>query len=268
MLGVLFTCIQAYEYAACAVRLRQNTYGSAFYMATGFHGFHVMVGTIFLTVCLIRAYQGPLHPAPAFRFRSGGVVLALRRRGVAVPVRGRLCLGRLGRAIPLMSPGRRSGTRKGQPAIGEAALFGLCPRCGARTLFAGSSRLPPRCGSAASTSTRFNVGDGPAAFLTLIVGAMVVGLAIWLQVSAEPPFWVHVMLWVPLTRQWCWLGCAFAKARCWQSNISNKAREAGQQRANDPPRADHPDAPRAGRGRRPWSRSVSGSWAGLRSATR
>jgi uncharacterized protein (DUF983 family) len=45
---------------------------------------------------------------------------------------------------------------------------------------------------------QFNVGDGPAAFLTLIVGAVVAGLAIWLQLSFEPPFWVHALLWIPL----------------------------------------------------------------------
>ena len=43
------------------------------------------------------------------------------------------------------------------------------------------------------------MGDGPAAFLTLLVGGLVVGLALWLELSAAPPFWVHVLLWVPLT---------------------------------------------------------------------
>ncbi len=45
----------------------------------------------------------------------------------------------------------------------------------------------------------FNVGDGPAAFLTLIIGALVLVLAMTLELSLSPPFWVHVLLWVPFT---------------------------------------------------------------------
>jgi cytochrome c oxidase subunit 3 len=54
-LGMFFTALQAYEYSHAAFGFRQNIYGSTFFMATGFHGFHVIVGTIFLIVCLIRA---------------------------------------------------------------------------------------------------------------------------------------------------------------------------------------------------------------------
>ena len=88
---------------------------------------------------------------------------------------------------------------KGQPGTAEAALFGMCPRCHARTLFAGPARFADKCRGCGLDFTRFNVGDGPAAFLTLIIGALITGLAIWLQLAAEPPFWVHVILWVPLT---------------------------------------------------------------------
>jgi uncharacterized protein (DUF983 family) len=45
---------------------------------------------------------------------------------------------------------------------------------------------------------RFNVGDGPAAFLIFIVGGLVVGLAIWVELRFSPPFWVHILLWLPL----------------------------------------------------------------------
>ena len=63
LLGALFSCIQAYEYSVAPFPFAGINYSSAFYMATGFHGFHVLVGTIFLIVCL----QGSLHPATAFR---------------------------------------------------------------------------------------------------------------------------------------------------------------------------------------------------------
>ncbi len=87
---------------------------------------------------------------------------------------------------------------KGQPAFREAALFGLCPRCGERTLFAGWVAFAPRCRACGLDLARFNVGDGPAAFLTLIVGAILVGLAAWLAVAVGPPWWVHMLLWPAL----------------------------------------------------------------------
>jgi cytochrome c oxidase subunit 3 len=69
-LGVLFSSIQAYEYMHAPFGFGGNTYGSAFYMATGFHGFHVIVGTIFLAVCLARAYAGHFTPRQHFGFEA------------------------------------------------------------------------------------------------------------------------------------------------------------------------------------------------------
>ncbi len=70
ILGVLFSCIQAYEYAAAPFGFGGNTYGSAFYMATGFHGAHVIIGTIFLIVCLVRANKGHFTPRQHFGFEA------------------------------------------------------------------------------------------------------------------------------------------------------------------------------------------------------
>jgi cytochrome c oxidase subunit 3 len=69
-LGVLFSCIQAYEYAVAPFTFGGNTYSSAFYMATGFHGFHVLIGTIFLGVCLYRAYLGHFTSRQHFGFEA------------------------------------------------------------------------------------------------------------------------------------------------------------------------------------------------------
>jgi cytochrome c oxidase subunit III len=69
-LGLLFTSIQAYEYAHAPFGFGGNTYGSAFYMATGFHGFHVIIGTIMLIVCLKRAYNGDFTPRQHFGFEA------------------------------------------------------------------------------------------------------------------------------------------------------------------------------------------------------
>jgi cytochrome c oxidase subunit 3 len=67
-LGVSFTCIQAFEYSHAEFHYAGNIYGATFFMATGFHGFHVIIGSIFLTVCLIRAYAGQFSPTQHLGF--------------------------------------------------------------------------------------------------------------------------------------------------------------------------------------------------------
>jgi cytochrome c oxidase subunit 3 len=69
-LGLLFSAIQAYEYAEAPFPFAGLNYGTAFYMATGFHGFHVIVGTIFLAVCLARTYKGHFTPKQHFGFEA------------------------------------------------------------------------------------------------------------------------------------------------------------------------------------------------------
>jgi cytochrome c oxidase subunit 3 len=70
LLGALFTGVQAYEYAHAAFSFGGSIYGATFFMATGFHGFHVIIGTIFLTVCLIRAVRGDFTPEQHFGFEA------------------------------------------------------------------------------------------------------------------------------------------------------------------------------------------------------
>jgi cytochrome c oxidase subunit III len=62
ILGGLFTCVQVFEYAHAAFTYSGHIYGATFFMATGFHGAHVLIGTIFLIVCLIRVYRGHFTP--------------------------------------------------------------------------------------------------------------------------------------------------------------------------------------------------------------
>ena len=113
----------------------------------------------------------------------------------------------------------------GAPTIVQAGMKGLCPRCGEPSLYAGLLRFRDRCGRCGLDFTRFNVGDGPAAFLTLILGALVVGLAIWLQVKVEPPWWVHVLLWVPFMTAATILSLRVAKAMLLWAEFRNAARE-------------------------------------------
>lgn len=115
---------------------------------------------------------------------------------------------------------------KGQPGTAAAALFGCCPRCHSKTLFAGWAKFADRCRVCGLDFTAFNVGDGPAAFLTLVIGAVITGLAIWLELAAAPPFWVHVILWVPLTAAAVVGGLRATKAWLLQAEYRRKASEA------------------------------------------
>jgi cytochrome c oxidase subunit 3 len=70
ILGISFTAVQAYEYSHAAFNFAGGIYGSTFFMATGFHGFHVIVGTIFLIICLFRAMRGHFTPERHFGFEA------------------------------------------------------------------------------------------------------------------------------------------------------------------------------------------------------
>lgn len=115
---------------------------------------------------------------------------------------------------------------EGQPGLVPAALFGLCPRCGGKTLFTGLAQFAPRCRSCGLDYVSFNVGDGPAAFLTLLIGGLVTGLAIWLELAFSPPFWLHIVLWVPLTALAVVWGLRAGKAALLAAEYQRGAREA------------------------------------------
>lgn len=69
-LGLIFSFFQGFEYMHAAFSFAGNIYGATFFMATGFHGFHVIVGTIFLLVCLLRAMSGDFTPKHHFGFEA------------------------------------------------------------------------------------------------------------------------------------------------------------------------------------------------------
>ena len=70
LLGFLFLGLQAYEYGEAAFALEDGIYASTFYLATGFHGFHVFVGAIFLVVCFFRAKAGHFKPGAYVGFEA------------------------------------------------------------------------------------------------------------------------------------------------------------------------------------------------------
>jgi uncharacterized protein (DUF983 family) len=111
-----------------------------------------------------------------------------------------------------------------EPSASAAALKGQCPRCGAPTLFAGWVRFASKCRNCGLDFAAFNVGDGPAAFLILIVGAIVTAGAITLELAAEPPFWVHLM-WIPVAALLTLGGLRVAKAWLLVQEYRHRARE-------------------------------------------
>jgi uncharacterized protein (DUF983 family) len=120
----------------------------------------------------------------------------------------------------------------------RAAIEAHCPRCGIGPLFDGWVKFAPRCSSCGLDLSAFNVGDGPAAFLILIVGGLVTALALMLQLSAEPPFWVHILLWVPITTALVILCLRVSKAALLILEYRNKAREGRIATPAAPPRDD------------------------------
>jgi uncharacterized protein (DUF983 family) len=80
-----------------------------------------------------------------------------------------------------------------------AGLKGRCPRCGEGRLFASFLTVAKECEVCELDYSFADAGDGPAVFVILIVGFIVVGLALWLEVTSGPPLWLHFLLWIPLT---------------------------------------------------------------------
>jgi uncharacterized protein (DUF983 family) len=79
-----------------------------------------------------------------------------------------------------------------------AGMTGRCPRCGEGKLFAGFLDLAPHCERCGLDYAFIDAGDGPAVFVILIAGFVVVAAALMVEVVYQPPFWLHAVLWGPL----------------------------------------------------------------------
>jgi uncharacterized protein (DUF983 family) len=77
-------------------------------------------------------------------------------------------------------------------------LRGRCPRCGEGRLFQGFLSLRPACGHCGLDYSFADAGDGPAVFVILIGGGIVVFAALITEVVYQPPYWLHALLWLPL----------------------------------------------------------------------
>jgi uncharacterized protein (DUF983 family) len=83
----------------------------------------------------------------------------------------------------------------------QSAMRGIackCPRCGNGRLYAGFLNLRPNCEACRLDYAFIDSGDGPAIFIIMIAGAIVVACALIVEVKYQPPFWLHAVLWLPL----------------------------------------------------------------------
>ncbi len=106
----------------------------------------------------------------------------------------------------------------------QGALSGLCPRWKSKTLFAGWVRFQDKCRACDLDYSSFNVGDGPAAFLILIIGAILVAGALIVDGAVSPPWWVH-LVWIPVGLGLTLLGLRWAKALLITQEYIHRARE-------------------------------------------
>jgi uncharacterized protein (DUF983 family) len=90
---------------------------------------------------------------------------------------------------------------EGSPPPPNPVLAGLacrCPRCGKGHMFRGFLQMRPACEACGLDYSFVDAGDGPAVFVILIAGFIVVGAALVVEMRYEPPLWVHAVLWLPL----------------------------------------------------------------------
>lgn len=80
----------------------------------------------------------------------------------------------------------------------SAGIRSRCPRCGQGKLYSGFLKVAERCNVCGLKLAHEDAGDGPAVFIILIYGFVMAGLATWVELSYEPPFWVHAVIFGPL----------------------------------------------------------------------
>ena len=80
----------------------------------------------------------------------------------------------------------------------KAGVACVCPRCGQGKLYDGLLKVRPACSNCGLDYGFADAGDGPAVFVIMIIGFLVVGLALWTEVNYSPPLWLHFIVWIPL----------------------------------------------------------------------
>lgn len=93
------------------------------------------------------------------------------------------------------------GPTQSETSVLQSAMRGLackCPRCGQGKLYAGFLTLAPACDRCGLDYAFIDTGDGPAIFIIMLAGGIVVAAALIVEVKYQPPYWLHAALWLPL----------------------------------------------------------------------
>jgi uncharacterized protein (DUF983 family) len=90
-----------------------------------------------------------------------------------------------------------------EPSPFSAGLKGRCPRCGEGRMFDGYLKVRPSCTACGLDFSFADSADGPAVFIMLFAGFAILGGALWLDITYEPPVWVHLAIWLPLALILC-----------------------------------------------------------------
>jgi uncharacterized protein (DUF983 family) len=109
-----------------------------------------------------------------------------------------------------------------QPPI-AVGLAGRCPRCGQGRLFEGLLKIAPACRSCGLVF--HDPGDGAAMFVILIGNCVILGAALFVEFTFEPPFWVHAVLWLPIIVVFCVLSLRLIKGVLVALQYAHKAAE-------------------------------------------
>ena len=135
---------------------------------------------------------------------------------------------------------RQNNTQADEPVVDQAiwppvdpvsaGLGGRCPRCGEGRLFNGCLSVGRGCHNCRLDYSFADAGDGPAVFVILIIGFLVVGLALWMEVSLGPALWVHFLLWIPLALVLCLTALRLMKGLLIALQYRNKAEQGELER--------------------------------------
>lgn len=115
----------------------------------------------------------------------------------------------------------------------SAGLRCRCPRCGIGGLFDGFLTVADKCSACGLDLSVADSGDGPAVFVIFIVGPIVTGLALWTEMTIQPPYWVHIVLWGPAVLAGCLLLLRPFKATLVALQYRHRAGDTGQHTFHD-----------------------------------